>query len=81
MYVYCMFIVCLMRYILRIYQFLVQWAVLEKTEKFDLIFHLKLGVIRGCIRKFSDWVDNEIYAYNNKHSLRSNTEGYGSRTH
>jgi hypothetical protein len=23
-----------------------------------------------CIQKFLDWVDNEIYAYNNKHSLR-----------
>jgi len=26
-------------------------------------------------------VDNEIYAYNNKHSLRSNTKGYGGKTH
>jgi hypothetical protein len=24
---------------------------------------------------------NEIYAYNNKHSLRSNTKGYGGKTH
>jgi hypothetical protein len=37
--------------------------------------------IRGCIRKFSDWVDNEIYAYNNKYSLRSNTNGNGGKTH
>jgi hypothetical protein len=34
-------------------------------------------VIRGCIRKFPDWVDNEIN--NNKHSLRSNTKGYGDK--
>jgi hypothetical protein len=25
--------------------------------------------------------DNEIYAYNNKHSLRSNTKGYSSKIH
>jgi hypothetical protein len=37
--------------------------------------------LRGCIHKFPDWVDNEIYAYNNKHSLRSNIKGYGGKTH
>jgi hypothetical protein len=36
--------------------------------------------IRGCIQKFMDWVDNEINN-NNKHSLRSNTKGYGGKTH
>jgi hypothetical protein len=36
--------------------------------------------IWGCIQKFPDWVDEEIYAYKNKHSLRSNTEGYGGKT-
>jgi hypothetical protein len=36
-------------------------------------------ILRGCIQKFPDWVDNEIN--NNKHSLRSNTKGYGSKTH
>jgi hypothetical protein len=36
--------------------------------------------IRGCIQTFPDWVDKEIYA-NNKHSLRSNTKGYGDKTH
>jgi hypothetical protein len=34
-----------------------------------------------CIQKFPDWVDNEIYAYNNKHSWRSYTKGYGGKTH
>jgi hypothetical protein len=29
--------------------------------------------------KFPDWVDNEINNY--KHSLRSNTKGYGGKTH
>jgi hypothetical protein len=33
--------------------------------------------IRVCIQKFPDWVDNEIN--NNKHSLRSNTKGYGAK--
>jgi hypothetical protein len=37
--------------------------------------------VRGCIQKFPDWIDNEIYAYNNKQSLRSNTKGYGGKTH
>jgi hypothetical protein len=37
--------------------------------------------IRGCIQKFPDWVDNEIYAYNNKHSLGRNTKRYGGKTH
>jgi hypothetical protein len=36
--------------------------------------------IRRCIQKFPDWVDNEINN-NNKHSLRSNTKGYGGKTH
>jgi hypothetical protein len=37
--------------------------------------------IRGCSQKSPDGVDNEIYTYNNKHSLRSNTKGYGGKTH
>jgi len=37
--------------------------------------------IGECIQKFPDWVDNEIYAYNNEHSLRGNTKGYGGKTH
>jgi hypothetical protein len=36
--------------------------------------------VRGCIQKFPEWVDNEI-KNNNKHSLRSNTKGYGGKTH
>jgi hypothetical protein len=38
-------------------------------------------MIRGCIQKIPDWVDKKIYAYNNKHSLRSNTKCYGGKTH
>jgi hypothetical protein len=35
--------------------------------------------IRECIKKFPDWVDNDINN-NNKHSLRSNTKDYGGKT-
>jgi hypothetical protein len=31
--------------------------------------------------KFPDCVENEINRNNTKHSLRSNTEGYGGKTH
>jgi hypothetical protein len=48
--------------------------------KFDHIDKI-LCNIRGCIQKFPDWVRNEIYAYNHKHSLRSNTKGYGGKTY
>jgi hypothetical protein len=44
-------------------------------------FLLEICFIWGCIQKFPDWVDNEIYANNNKNSLRSNTKGYGGKTH
>jgi hypothetical protein len=37
--------------------------------------------VRGCIQKFLDWVNNDINYNNNKHSLRSNTKGYGGKTH
>jgi hypothetical protein len=42
--------------------------------------HPKAQHLRGCIQKFPDWVDKEI-KINNKHSLRSNTRGYGGKTH
>jgi hypothetical protein len=34
-----------------------------------------------CNQKFPDSVDNEIYSYKNKHSLRSNSNGYDGKTH
>jgi len=37
--------------------------------------------VRRCNQKFPDWVDKEIYAYNNKHSLRNNIKGYGGKSH
>jgi hypothetical protein len=39
----------------------------------------KPNIIRGCIQKSPERVDNEINN-NNKHSLRSNTKDYGSKT-
>jgi len=35
--------------------------------------------VRGCIQKFPDWVDNEIYAYFSYYLLRSNTKDYGGK--
>jgi len=37
--------------------------------------------IRGCIQKFPDWVDKEIYSYIWYYSLKSNTKGYGGKTY
>jgi hypothetical protein len=42
--------------------------------------HLEDIDIRGRIRKFPDWIDNEINN-DNKHSLRSDTKSYGGKTH
>jgi hypothetical protein len=42
---------------------------------------IRNGYVRWCIQKFPDWVYNEIDAYNIKHSFRSNTKGYGGKTH
>jgi hypothetical protein len=67
------------------------WCLTVSVESFKLLHGTQLlasgrsrpfrCLVRGCIQKFPDWVDNEIYTYNSKHSLRSNTEGYGGRTH
>jgi pyruvoyl-dependent arginine decarboxylase (PvlArgDC) len=38
------------------------------------------GWIYETVSKNPDWVHNEINN-NNKHSLRSNTNGYGGKTH
>jgi hypothetical protein len=51
-------------------------------QSLELNVHLAVATDLGeSIQKFPDWVDNEIYAYKNKHSLRSNTKGYGDKTH
>jgi len=39
------------------------------------------NAIQVCTQKFPDSVDNETYTYNNQHSLRSNTKGYGGKPH
>jgi hypothetical protein len=43
--------------------------------------NFKDSQLRGCIQKLSDWVDKDINKNNNKHLLRSNTMGYGGKTH
>jgi hypothetical protein len=45
------------------------------------IFTYSAISVRGCTQKFPDLVGNEIYAYNIKNWLRSNTKGYGGKTH
>jgi hypothetical protein len=40
-----------------------------------------LEALRGCIQKFPEGIDNEIHAYLWYYSLRSNTKGYGGKTH
>jgi hypothetical protein len=60
----------------------------QKVHRFNILFIfssvlvrgglVKRWVIRGCIQKFPDWVDNEI---NNKHSLRTHyTDSQNSDT-
>jgi hypothetical protein len=59
----------------------VAWKVWKRPQAADTeeSYTVTGKTIRGCIQKFPDWVDNEIN--NNKHSLRSNTKGYGGTTH
>jgi hypothetical protein len=48
------------------------------------MFYIELldSVVQGCIQKFPAWVGNEINnKYYDKHLLRSNTRGYGGKTH
>jgi hypothetical protein len=47
------------------------------TKNFLSHFFLPEDGDRTSLEIFAD----EIYAYNNKHSLRSNTKGYGGKTH
>jgi hypothetical protein len=52
---------------------------LSQNETDVSIYHFALWVavtapVERYIQKFSDWVDKEIYAYNNKHSLRTNAK-------
>jgi hypothetical protein len=62
-------------------QLLNEFPAFYGTRRFFTVTTRARQWIRGCIQKFQDWVDNEINAYNNKHSLRSNTKGYGDKTH
>jgi hypothetical protein len=51
-----------------------KWKIKDPSDKL-------VSVLRVYIQKFPDLVDNEININNNKHSLRSNTKGYGGKTH
>jgi hypothetical protein len=42
---------------------------------------LMKGGLTKVYTKVPDWIVKEIEAYNYKHSLRSNTKDYGSKTH
>jgi hypothetical protein len=53
------------------------WCLVKHEDK--CIFTLAYSVVREFMQKFPDWVDNEVYAYKNKHSSRSNTKCYGGR--
>jgi hypothetical protein len=46
---------------------------LRKKHRLRVSKNRVLRKIRRGIQKIPDRIDNEIYAYNNKHSLRSNT--------
>jgi len=50
-----------------------------KETQGEGIYPISTYLVQGCIQKFPDWVDNKINN-NNKHLLRSNTQGYGSKT-
>jgi hypothetical protein len=50
-------------------------------HKCDTAYRQYGFLVRVCIQKFPDRVDNEINAYVWYYSLRSNTKGYGGKTH
>jgi hypothetical protein len=51
-------------------------------EKFQIGNTVEIVTVRVYIEKFPDWVGNEMNNNdNNKHSLASNTKGYGRKTH
>jgi hypothetical protein len=58
----------------------IQCFISPDTSKFSAFQLYSYIYIRGYIQNFPDWVDNEINN-NNKHSLRSNTKGYGGKIH
>jgi hypothetical protein len=66
-------------------QFLVWLAIYDKIDKFNVILGRK-DWTAPCPKnmrvypKVSGLSHNEMYAYNNKHSLRSNKNGYGGKT-
>jgi len=42
-------------------------------KRFFCVSFMYMYILRGCIQKFSDWVDNEINNNNNKYSQNNDT--------
>jgi hypothetical protein len=70
---------CSKSYPTKCFLFCNEWWLIMKTTL--ICDHTDWCFLRGCIQKFSDWVDNEIYTCKNRHSFGSNTKAYGGKTH
>jgi hypothetical protein len=57
---------------------LVSQVGLRSKELHSFVKKCKYYYLGRCIQTFPDWAYTEV---NNKHSLRSNTKGYGGKTH
>jgi hypothetical protein len=61
-----------------------QSIILGLITNVDYVIYLSVvssPMYEGVFKSFRTESHNEIYAYNNKRSLRSNTKGYGGKTH
>jgi hypothetical protein len=56
-------------------------AKVHKDCRSQLKKKYRVQCLRGCIQKYPDWVDNERNNNKNRHPFRSNTKGYGGKTH
>jgi hypothetical protein len=52
-----------------------------KLRIFTFVLLCRIQIRMRVYSKVSGLSHKEIYAYKNKHSLRSNTKGYGGKTH
>jgi hypothetical protein len=71
------------RYSLCVLYCVTRWSFIPMCVMFSVKSGLRrfiTGRIWDCIQTFPDWVGNEINN-NNKNLLRSNTKGYGDKTH
>jgi hypothetical protein len=56
-----------------------EWSYLKSLSGKEFVFVAVSVPTLATTQPMS--IDNEIYAYNNKHSLRSKAKGYGGKTH